>query len=140
MPEKDCYYYAVIDSKGNVENTFIDEKCASWVDEERLHSYRLDKLVKRFCPFTVGNIYYDPETGEPDPTKAFRYNPAVIGEIYDGEREAFLSKDPSNTQFSYQLNEETLIWEMTPESQANFDLARSRTEAEIERRKQEETP
>ena len=59
---------------------------------------------------TVGGVYYNTETGEPDSdqSKAFRKNYASIGFTYDPQRDAFLPWKPYD---SWVLNEKTCLWE-----------------------------
>lgn len=57
---------------------------------------------------TKGGIHYDPETNTPDGGIPFRKNYAVIGGVYDKERDAFYEQQPYS---SWILNEETCKWQ-----------------------------
>jgi hypothetical protein len=57
---------------------------------------------------TKGGIHYDPVTNTPDNGIPFRKNYAVIGGVYDKERDAFYEQKPYS---SWILNEETCKWQ-----------------------------
>lgn len=56
---------------------------------------------------TRGGIHYG-QDGNPDGGIALRKNYAGVGDIYDIQRDAFISKKPYN---SWNLNEETCLWQ-----------------------------
>jgi hypothetical protein len=56
---------------------------------------------------TKGGIHYDPITNQPDGGIPLRKNYAVIGGIYDKERDAFYQPQPYS---SWMLDEETCKW------------------------------
>ena len=57
---------------------------------------------------TFGGVHYDNKTKEPDGGIALRKNYAIVGGIYDKERDAFYTQKPYP---SWVLNEETCHWE-----------------------------
>jgi hypothetical protein len=56
---------------------------------------------------TKGGIHYDPETNQPDGGIPLRKNYAVIGGVYDTEKDAFYEQQPYP---SWILDEETCKW------------------------------
>ena len=84
----------VIVAEADFFRSFVDTSAGEWIQT----SYN-----------TRGGVHYDPETGEPsaDQTKALRMNYAVIGGVYDKERDAFYTKSPFP---SWTLDEETCFW------------------------------
>jgi hypothetical protein len=57
---------------------------------------------------TKGGIHYDPETNTPDGGTPLRKNYAIIGGLYDKERDAFYEVQPYP---SWILDEETCKWQ-----------------------------
>jgi hypothetical protein len=57
---------------------------------------------------TFGGVHYDNETKQPDGGIALRKNYAIVGGVYDKERDAFYEQKPYP---SWILNEETCHWE-----------------------------
>ena len=74
-------------------DSFVDDSPGEWIQT----SYN-----------TKGGVHYNPETNQPDEGSPLRYNFAVIGGIYDEDRDAFIS--PKNYP-SWVLNETTCQWE-----------------------------
>ena len=72
--------------------TFVDSSPGKWLQT----SYN-----------TRGGIHYG-QDGEPDSEIALRKNYAVIGMIYDGDRDAFYFPQP---YASWILNEDSCLWE-----------------------------
>lgn len=102
-------HYACLDENNIVFQviTGVDEGTYG-VDWEKEYGKRLNCVCKRTSYNTSGNVYYDPETGNEDPSKAFRKNFAGIGHRYDEELDAFISPKPFE---SWSLNSETCLWE-----------------------------
>ena len=70
---------------------------------------RTGDLYKQTSYNTRGGVHYDPTTGEPseDQSKAFRFNYAGIGFIYDEARDGFIPPKPFD---SWVLDEATCLW------------------------------
>jgi hypothetical protein len=76
---------------------------------------RTGDVYKQTSYNTYGGVHYDPETREPsnDQSKAFRFNYAGIGFIFDPEKGpdgAFIPPKPDGFD-SWILNTETFLWE-----------------------------
>lgn len=102
-------HYACLDENNIVFQviTGVDEG-TDGVDWEKEYGKRLNCVCKRTSYNTRGNVYYDQETGNEDPSKAFRKNFAGVGYRYDEELDAFISPKPFE---SWTLNSKTCLWE-----------------------------
>mgnify|MGYP000029434226 CR=1 FL=1 len=86
----------VIVAEADFFKTFADTSAGEWIQT----SYN-----------TQGGVHYEPngkfDTPSADQSKALRKNYAVIGGIYDEERDAFYTQSPFP---SWTLDEETCWW------------------------------
>ena len=102
-------HYACLDENNIVFQviTGVDEG-SDGVDWEEEYGKRLNCVCKRTSYNTHGNVYYDQETGNEDPSKSFRKNYAGVGFVYDETLDAFIPPKPFE---SWTLNSETCLWE-----------------------------
>lgn len=91
---------------GVVQNVIVAEEN----DKKFIRNYenRIQGELIKTSYNTKGGVHYDPETGEPDDKEPLRKNFAAKGYKYDKEKDAFIPPKPYE---SWQLNEETCLWE-----------------------------
>lgn len=95
-------HYAILDENNIVIDIFVGkDEGENSVDWESEYSLFHQKTVKRYSINTQGNVH----TGGKEP---FRKNAAMIGGVYDPQRDAFIPKKQLN---SWILNELTCLWE-----------------------------
>jgi hypothetical protein len=95
-------HFALVED-GIVMNVIVAEK---HVIESGIYGDPLDWIQTSYN--TKGGVHYDSATKQPDGGIPLRKNYAVIGGLYDKERDAFYEVQPYP---SWILNEETCIWE-----------------------------
>lgn len=95
-------HFALVED-GIVMNVIVAEK---HVIESGIYGDPLDWVQTSYN--TKGGVHYDSKTKQPDGGIPLRKNYAVIGGLYDKERDAFYEVQPYP---SWILNEETCIWE-----------------------------
>jgi hypothetical protein len=102
-------HYAFLDEKNIVVDVIVGKEEGNF-DWEQQYATMMGMACKRTSYNTHGGIYYNPETGEPDPdqSKSFRKNFAGIGYTYSFELDGFITIKPYE---NWVLNTQTCMWE-----------------------------
>lgn len=104
-------HYAFLDENNFVVEVIVGkDEGKDGIDWEQHYGEFRGLVCKRTSYNTRNGIHYDPETRQPsaDQSKAFRYNYAGIGALYDPVRDAFTPVKPFA---SWLLNETAFLWE-----------------------------